>query len=109
MNSRAKGARLEREACAALRQHLGIDCQRGARNGKTAEDLDHGIAGVHFEVKGRATIAAVEWLEQAERDCGGSTPIVVARENRGEWFVLLRLADLPDAARKILAAIPQES
>lgn len=106
MNSRRKGAVGERDAAAAITQHLGVKCSRMGRNGRTAEDLDHALAGVHFEIKSRKGIAAMEWLEQAEEDCGDKVPVVVMRENRGEWCALVRLSDLPALARHVVSVQP---
>ena len=103
MNSRRKGACMEREAAAAIAQHLGVKCSRMGRNGRTAEDLDHTLTGVHLEIKSRKGIAAMEWLEQAEADCGGKVPVVVMRENRGEWTAMVRLADLMELCRRVAA------
>ena len=103
-NSRAKGCRGERLIAADVALHLGVRCVRMGRNGRTAEDLDHDLAGAWIECKRPARCAAFRYLHQAERDCGGKVPIVVIRPDREESAVLVRLADLPELARRVVAA-----
>lgn len=95
LNSRAKGKRIELEATHALRG-LGIRAERTAQHQGKGSSGDIVIAGttVHCEVKGYAAIAACRFMDQAIRDArSGSVPLVLMRENRGEWMAMLRLAD----------------
>jgi hypothetical protein len=59
-------------------------------------DIDMG-ARFHTEVKVRKSIAACRYYDQALRDQKpGTVPMVLMREDRGEWMIMLRLEDLPD-------------
>lgn len=90
---REKGKRGEREAAKALEEHMGIKARRSAQaTGQTGQpDLDC-KADIHCEVKVRKSIAACRYYEQAERDClPKRVPFVLMREDRGEWFVMIKL------------------
>lgn len=100
MNSRAKGKRIELEAVHAL-TGIGWDCTRSAQHcGKEAADLrTKRPAGIHVEVKGRKALAVQDFMDQAVRDKFASDlPIVLMRENRGDWLVMVRLRDLRELA-----------
>lgn len=100
---RAKGGRGEREAAAALTEFLGRPFRRAvgqSRRGGDAPDVEpdgwHHAAtrgGAWIEVKrGRATITAA--MRQAMAACGVRLPVVLTREDRGEWLLTVRLADI---------------
>ena len=103
--SRAKGGRGEREAAAALGEVLGRPFRRAvgqSRSGADAPDIEPdgwsvGVGGSStpwVEVKrGRATITAA--MRQAVAACGARLPVVLTRQDRGEWLVTVRLAELP--------------
>lgn len=95
MNSRSKGARHERDVARKLSELLGIQIERGARNGVAGGDDIFGWPGVHVECKVRKTIAALAWLEQSIRDAKDDLPVVVMRKDRGENVLMVRLSDLP--------------
>jgi Holliday junction resolvase len=92
VNSRDKGARLEREAAHALNSELGLRTERGARNGvRGGADLI-GVPGVRFEVKGRKSIGALRFLDQARTEAkAGEVPVVLMRENAGDWVLMVPL------------------
>ena len=91
MNSRAKGARVEREAAAFLTS-IGFPAERNARNGLSADDIVcPSLPGVHFEVKGDRSIgvgtkALDDAMDQSARDAGkDAMPVVLWREHRKGW------------------------
>ena len=86
--SRNKGAVAEREAAELLRRH-GFKGERTGRNGRTSEDITHDIPGVHMEVKRRETLAIPQWVRQAEEDCGELEPVVMFRQSRQPWRVVV--------------------
>lgn len=91
VNSRQKGARGERDARDAVREHWHApDCIRAAQScGAWAADLLHGLPGFHVEVKRYKRIAALHFYRQAVRDCAGLTPIVLMREDGDtNWYVM---------------------
>lgn len=95
-SQREKGKRNERLAAKALWEHLKVAATRTAQHcGRTGvADLDIGDK-LHAEVKVRKSIAACRYHEQAEQDrIEGATPFVLMREDRGEWFVLVKLSDI---------------
>lgn len=98
INSRAKGARGERQAAELLRR-FGFNARRGQQFcGLTGNpDVVHDIPGVHIEVKCVERLNVQEAMEQAQRDCQGKTPVVLHKRNGTPWLatvpaeVLLRL------------------
>lgn len=102
---RAKGARGEREAAAALRG-IGIAAERAARSGVTdGQDVLHALAGVSIEVKRTETLRLMPALEQAARRHPDAVPLVLWRRNHGPWVVVLPLADLPRLVRSYAGAV----
>lgn len=106
INSREKGKRLEREAARSLSLTLGIHAGRSVQysGADGTADLRTDIEGLHIEVKGRKSIGALRFYEQAEDDAGrtGSVPLVLMREDGDtNWYCLLRLSDLRTVAGKI--------
>ena len=100
-NSRAKGKRGELEAAAALRKHLGIEARRGQQyhGGSDAPDLRHSLPGIHIEVKRVERLNLDQAMDQAQRESGSNTPLVLHRRNRRPWLVTVRLEDLLAVAR----------
>lgn len=95
INSRQKGASGEREAAKAIAAVVGLDIKRSARNGVQGADDVIGWPGVHMEIKRRSKIAALRLLDQSIQDAGSDLPIVVMREDRGKWVLMVELKDLP--------------
>lgn len=104
VNSRAKGCRYELELSKSLAALLGLEMERGARNGVPGADDVIGWPGVHIEAKRRKGIAALAWLKQSVKDCKGDVPIVVMREDRGEDVLMIRLEDLPRLCERVANA-----
>lgn len=103
-NSRAKGARGEREAASAWAEVMGGEARRGQQfhGGKDSPDVVHSFGDtIHLEVKRVERGSLYDWVAQAELDCGGKIPLVLHRRNNKPWIALLRLDDVP---RFILAA-----
>lgn len=92
--SREKGKRGEREARDMVRSlWRSSECSRAAQvSGKLSADVVGGPPGLHIEVKRYAAIGATRWLEQATRDGDGLLPVVLCREDHGEWMVLLPMS-----------------
>ena len=91
MNSRAKGARGEREFAAFLRE-LGAEARRGQQYSGSPDspDVVHNLPGLHFEVKRCERWEPEKWYLQAVRDAGpDEVPVVAMKKNRGRWLVLL--------------------
>lgn len=102
LRSRNKGKRGEREAADILRRLFFLPAKRTSqRRGDLAADIDCGC-NVHVEVKRRAKIGAMRFLEQAESDAAeGELPIVLLREDGDtEWSVLLRIENFAGVIRE---------
>lgn len=102
-SARRKGGDGEREAAASLTEVLSRPFRRAvgqSRRGADAPDIEPDgwqVGGTEsaawVEVKrGSATITAA--MQQAVKACGSRLPIVLTRQDRGEWLVTVRLADL---------------
>lgn len=104
VNSRDKGKRGELEARDQVRQHWSCpNCVRSAQvSGKFSADLLGGPDGLHLEVKRYAKIAAMDFMEQAVRDSKDLIPVVLMRENDGDWVMMVRLQDSVGFSRKLL-------
>ena len=104
--SRDKGKRGEREARDLVReQWQSPNCQRSAQvSGTFCADLLGGPEGLHLEVKRYKRIVALDFLEQAKEDSDeDATPLVVMREDGGEWALMVPFDRSVEFARRILA------
>lgn len=96
INSRAKGARGEREFAEYLRSH-GWAARRGQQfsGSPDSPDVVSDVPGAHFEVKRVEKGSLYAWLAQAVRDAGnGQMPIVAHRRNGGGWIAILPMDNL---------------
>lgn len=95
INSRAKGARAERELSHKLNEY-GYQCRRTAQYcGNTGDAADVvGLTGIHIECKMVEKLNIDNAMEQAVRDArDGEFPTVFHRKNRRPWLVTMRLED----------------
>jgi len=91
-NSRAKGARGEREFAGLLRDH-GLVAYRGQqfRGGADSPDVVcESLPDIHFEVKRVQRLDLVAAMAQAIRDAGNKTPVVAHRRNNEPWLITMR-------------------
>jgi hypothetical protein len=111
--SREKGKVGEREAARFIAEHWGFAARRSQQRagGADSQDLEgeeHGvpvIPGLHLEVKRDERRTPYQALVQCLHDrTGDHTPAVLHRRNRQEWQVTVFAADLPDLARRFVAA-----
>lgn len=95
MNSKQKGKRGELEFAKELRLLGYEDARRTAQYcGNTGDAADVvGVDGLHLEIKRAERLSIPAWIEQAERDCKGRTPVVVFRQDWQPWRVCLRAED----------------
>ena len=115
-NSRAKGARGEREWAEALRTLFGCSearrgCQYAGRavSGDDTPDVVNGIPGTHPEVKRTERLSLYAAVAQAVDDCGENVPYVAHRRNRGDWLVIVRATDLEDLSRAVIAVVDEDA
>lgn len=93
INSRAKGARFERNLASLLREY-GYDCRRGQQYCGANGDADViGLPGLHIEAKAQETMRLYEWMSQAKRDSEGTgrLPAVFHKKNHAEILVTVTL------------------
>lgn len=94
VNSKAKGARFERQLANILKDR-GYDARRTAQYcGNTGEAADViGLPGIHIEAKHQERMNLYEWMEQAKRDAKstGETPVVIHKKNNAEILVTMQL------------------
>ena len=93
-NSRAKGAKGERELAKILRQY-GYDARRGQQYCGANGDADVvGLPGIHIECKRVERLNLYDAMAQAKADAReGEAPTVFHRKDRCEWLVTMRLED----------------
>jgi hypothetical protein len=69
---------------------------------KTAEDIEHGIPGVHIEVKRYVKFAWWQHVKQARRDAGDKIPTVMMRPNGDtDWHIAIPVARLREFVERI--------
>lgn len=105
--SKEKGKTGEREAAQELNKYFpGIQAKRGVQyqGGVDSPDIVHsGPKSIHIEVKRTERFRIYTALDQATQDAGkGRIPIVLHRQNKREWLVIVRLSDLPTLAKDIV-------
>lgn len=96
VNSKAKGARFERQLASKLREY-GYDARRTAQYcGKSGDASDVvGLPGLHIEAKHQERMSLYEWMSQAKRDSEGTgrLPAVFHKKNNAEILVTMTLED----------------
>lgn len=109
-NNRQRGKRGEREARDAVRTHwYSPTCIRaGQANGSYSADLLYcdPREDLHVEVKLRRKLAVSSFIDQAIRDCKEAVPIVLMREDSGEWLVMFRCSDTARFVNALRQQIP---
>lgn len=121
-SSRDKGARGEREAAAVLSALTGLPWCRSAnqsqrgKGGRVDADIicvdpvtgNEVFTGLHIEVKRGKVVRWNPAMKQAQADIrqGAKTasPMVLGREDHNEWFVMVRLRDIPGILEGIRAS-----
>lgn len=106
VNARNKGKRGELEFCQAFESVTGIPMKRNwtqsfAGGGKCNPDVK-GFDRAHFEVKRTEAVHFFKWVGQVLSDCAHRIPVIAHKRNRGDWWVMLRLEDLPMFSRELL-------
>jgi len=93
MNSRAKGARAERELAKKLTEY-GFECRRGQQfSGIEGEDVV-GLPFIHIECKNVQKLNLRDAMAQSERDAKEDQyPVVMHKKDRKPWLVTCTLDD----------------
>ena len=106
INSRAKGARTERELAKKLEEVMGWKARRTQQFCGAAGDSDVVVMNVpqlFVESKSVERLNVVAAMDQAVQDAkaAGKLPCLCHKRNRTEWLVTVRLTDLPLFAEMI--------
>lgn len=91
IDSRAKGARFERQLAKMLREH-GYEAERGCQHagGKDSPDVKHNMHRIHIEAKDVEKLNIWNALEQSKRDAGDDEiPVVMFKRNRTQVYVAM--------------------
>lgn len=91
-NSRAKGARGERELAHVL-QEYGYDTRRGQQYCGANGDADVvGLPNIHIECKRVEKLNIDKAMQQAMDDCPeNEVPVVMHRKDRQRWLVTMTM------------------
>jgi len=105
VNSRAKGARAEREMAREWVRVFGGQARRGQQfaGGTDSPDVISSYENLHLEVKRVEAGNPYVWMDQAVRDAGDKVPVVLHRRNGRDWLLIVRLEDGPRLAQEIAA------
>lgn len=104
VNSRAKGARCEREWAKFLRDH-GFNARRGQQFSGSPDSPDVvSDLSFHFEVKAVEHGNVHAWMQQAMLDCGTTPPVVAHKKNRTGWLVTMRAEDWIQLCEKLYSS-----
>lgn len=101
-SAQAKGRRGEIELARYLQEHGYTDAKPGKAVNFGSEPDITGIEGLHIECKRHERIEINKWYKQAASDAErmqDGTPVVIYRQNRGQWMIVLSLSDFIDMSR----------
>jgi len=100
MNSCTKGKVGEREWRDVLKAK-GFEARRG-RQFSGSPDSPDVVSNLpfHFEVKRVEALNINKAMEQAQRDCGKSVPVVAHRKNKCPWLVTMAAEDWLELVRE---------
>ncbi|MGL6198893.1 MAG: hypothetical protein ACRC3H_08160 [Lachnospiraceae bacterium] len=106
INSRAKGAKGERELSSKLRDY-GYETRRGQQFSAANGDADVvGLPGIHIECKRVERLNIYDAIDQAKRDKKADLlPAVFHRKNHCEWLVTMPMDDWMNIYREWEAGV----
>lgn len=101
-NSRAKGARGERELANVLKEY-GYECRRGQQFCGANGDADVvGLPNIHIECKRVERLNIDNAMKQSSRDArDGEVPVVMHRKDRHPWLVTMAMGDFMEMYSKV--------
>lgn len=104
INSKAKGARFERQIANLLKEYGYCEARRTAQYcGNTGDASDVvGLPGMHIECKHQEKMMLYDWMAQAIRDSKGmpDMPIVIHKKNNADILVTMRFEDFMELYEK---------
>ena len=95
-SAQAKGRRAEIELANYLQGKGFTDARAGASLNYGTEPDITGIDGIHIECKRHEKLQINKWYEQAATDAErmqDGKPVVIYRQNRRPWMIVLSLSD----------------
>ena len=95
VNCKKKGSRGELELANKLKE-FGFNARRSQQYAGMNNDADivcTELASYHIECKRVQNLNVDKAIDQATRDCGDKTPVVIHRKNNRPWLVTLYLED----------------
>lgn len=100
INSRAKGARTERELSKKLEEVMGWKARRTQQYCGAAGDSDvviEELPQVFLESKAVEKLNVQAAMDRAAEDAAaeGKIPVLAHKRNRKEWLMTIRLSDMP--------------
>lgn len=103
VHSLNKGKAFERWVAEWFRTNLGTPAHRGRQfsGSPDSPDVKDALPGVHVECKAVEQLRLYPAMEQACRDAGSLTPIVIHKRNRKPVLLTCRLDDLVDLAVRV--------
>jgi len=111
LNSRAKGARCERELAQTLREVMGWGlCRRSQQfsgAGETSDLLVPEVPGLFIESKAVEKLSIHPVMERAVKEAGSKLAVVAHKKNRTSWLITLQLADLPRLVSMLSSSMTQ--
>lgn len=104
INSRAKGARGERELATVISATFGVDARRGQQfsGSPDSPDVVTGFKKIHIECKRVENLNLTKAYKQATKDAGDKIPVVIHRKNNEPWMISYKLEDALALAKEIL-------
>lgn len=103
VNSKAKGARFERQLASKLKEY-GYECRRTAQYcGNTGDASDVvGLPNIHIEAKHQERMQLYDWIAQAKRDAQGDgrLPVVFHKKNDAPILVSMELETFMEIYRE---------
>lgn len=107
VNSRAKGARAERDLCQSLQDAMGWHARRSQQfcgAGETADLLVQEMPGLFVESKMVERLSIHPVMERAVQEAGTKLAVVCHRKKRSDWLVTLRLDDWLELSKMVCAS-----
>jgi Holliday junction resolvase len=112
INSKAKGAKGERELASKLREYGVKDAKRSQQYcglGENAADIVDALPNIHIECKRVERLNISDAIAQAKRDAkNGNMPTVFHRRNNEKWLVTMELSDWMDVYREYYSGLTLE-
>jgi Holliday junction resolvase len=98
-SAKAKGKGYEREIAKLINKKFGGDARRTPCSGALPDwpgditKLPKEMAQFCIECKKQETLRVWQWLEQAEREAGRKTPVLVFSRNRSKSYAVIEFND----------------